>query len=109
MTGIKAIAVDEVQWQRGHHYLTLVYQIDAGVRRLLWVGLDRIEESLRGFFRTLTDEMKNSIRYLCSDMWKPYLNVLAKEASSSIHMLDRFHIMQAMSKAIDEMRAEEAR
>ena len=82
MTGIKAIAVDEVQWQRGHHYLTLVYQIDAGFRRLLWVGLDRTEESLRGFFHTLTDEIKNSIRYLCSDMWKPYLNVLAQEVSA---------------------------
>ena len=35
MTAIKAIAIDEVQWQRGHHYLTLVYQIDAGFRRLL--------------------------------------------------------------------------
>ena len=30
------------------------------------------------FLETLTDnEMKNSIRDLCSDMWKPYLNVLA--------------------------------
>ncbi len=109
MTGIKAIAVDEVQWQRGHHYLTLVYQIDAGFRRLLWIGLDRTEESLRGFFQTITDETKNSIRYLCSDMWKPYLNVLAQEVSGAIHVLDRFHIMQAMNKAIDEVRAEEAR
>lgn len=109
MSGIKAIAVDEVQWQRGHHYLTLVYQIDAGFRRLLWVGLDRTEESLHGFFRTITDETKNSIRYLCSDMWKSYLNVLAQEVSGAIHVLDRFHIMQAMNKAIDEVRAEEAR
>ncbi len=109
MTGIKAIAVDEVQWQRGHHYLTLVYQIDAGFRRLLWVGLDRTAESLRGFFQTTTDEIKNSIRYLCSDMWKPYLNVLAQEVSGAVHVLDRFHIMQAMNKAIDEVRAEEAR
>jgi transposase len=109
MTGIKGIAVDEVQWQRGHHYLTLVYQIDAGFRRLLWVGLDRTEESLRGFFQTITDEIKNSIRYLCSDMWKPYLNVLAQEVSGAIHVLDRFHIIQAMNKAIDEVRAEEAR
>jgi transposase len=98
-----------VQWQRGHRYLTLVYQIDAGARRLLWVGLDRTEDSLRGFFRTLTDEAKRSIRYLCSDMWKPYLNVLAQEVSGAIHVLDRFHIMQAMNKAIDELRAEEAR
>ena len=109
MTGIKAIAIDEVQWQRGHQYRTLVYQIDAGFRGLLWVGLDRTEESLRSFFQSITDEIKNSIRYLCSDMWKPYLNVLAQEVSSAIHVLDRFHIMQAMSKAIDEVRAEEAR
>jgi transposase len=108
-TGIEALGVDEVQWQRGHRYLTLVYQIDAGSRRLLWVGLDRTEDSLRGFFRTLTDEAKGSIRYLCSDMWKPYLNVLAQELSGAVHVLDRFHIMQAMNKAIDEVRAEEAR
>ena len=31
---------------------------------LLWVGLDRTEESLRGFFQTITDETKNSIREL---------------------------------------------
>ncbi len=41
LEGIEALGVDEVQWQRGHRYLTLVYQIDAGARRLLWVGLDR--------------------------------------------------------------------
>ena len=109
LEGIEALGVDEIQWQRGHRYLTLVYQIDAGARRLLWVGLDRTEESLRGFFHTLTDEAKRSIRYLCSDMWKPYLNVLAQELSGAIHVLDRFHIMQAMNKAIDEVRAEEAR
>ena len=27
---VEAIGVDEIQWQKGHHYLTLVYQIDAG-------------------------------------------------------------------------------
>jgi transposase len=107
--GIEALGIDEIQWQRGHRYLTLVYQIDAGARRLLWVALDRTEDSLRGFFQALTGEVKASIRYLCSDMWKPYLNVLAQEISGAVHVLDRFHIMQAMNKAIDEVRAEEAR
>lgn len=109
LTGIQALGVDEVQWRRGHHYLTVVYQIEAGMKRLLYVGLDRTEESLRGFFRTLSDEARQTIRYLCSDMWKPYLTVLAQEVSQAIHVLDRFHIMQAMNKAIDEVRAEEAR
>jgi transposase len=109
LTGIAALGVDEVQWRRGHRYLTLVYQIDAGARRLLWVALDRTEDSLRGFFRTLTDEAKATIRYLCSDMWKPYLNDLAQELSGAVHVLDRFRIMQAMNKAIDAVRAEEVR
>jgi len=34
--GIEALGVDEIQWQRGHHYLTLVYQIEEGLKRLLW-------------------------------------------------------------------------
>jgi transposase len=109
LTGIEAIGIDEIQWQRGHKYLTLVYQIDAGIKRLLWVAQDRTEDSLRGFFQTLNDDLRKGIRYLCSDMWKPYLNVLAQEVSSAIHVLDRFHIMQAMNKAIDEVRAGEAR
>ena len=35
---IDAIGVDEIQYAKGHKYLTLVYQIDLGVTRLLWVG-----------------------------------------------------------------------
>jgi len=38
---IDAIGVDEIQYSKGHKYLTLVYQIDIGVTRLLWVG-DRV-------------------------------------------------------------------
>jgi hypothetical protein len=28
----------KIQYSKGHKYLTLVYQIDLGVTRLLWVG-----------------------------------------------------------------------
>jgi transposase len=35
LSGVSAIGIDEIQWRRGHHYLTLVYQIDEGCRRLL--------------------------------------------------------------------------
>jgi transposase len=35
---IRAIGVDEMQRGKGHKYLTLVYQIDLGCTRLLWVS-----------------------------------------------------------------------
>jgi transposase len=42
-------------------------------------------------------------------MWKPYLRVIAKKAGQAVHVLDRFHIMAHMSKAIDEVRAAEVK
>jgi len=44
---IDAIGVDEIQYSKGHKYLTLVYQIDLGVTRLLWIGKKRTIESFR--------------------------------------------------------------
>ena len=109
MTNIKAIGIDEIQWQRGHKYLTLVYQIDAHCKRLLWIGKKRKVKTLLGFFRWFGKERSESLRFICSDMWKPYLKVIAKKAGKAIHVLDRFHIMAHMSKAIDEVRATEAK
>ena len=105
---VVAIGVDEIQWQRGHHYLTLVYQIDAEVRRLLWVGRERTESTLTGFFAVAGKDMPQ-LQYVCSDMWKPYLNVIKSYLPNAVHVLDRYHVMTRMNKAIDEIRAGEAR
>ena len=109
LEGIASIGVDEVQWQKGHKYLTLVYQIDDGSKRLLWIGKDRTTRTFLRFFRMLGKERSSKLKFVCSDMWKPYLKVIAKKAGRAIHVLDRFHIMQKMNKAIDEVRAGEAR
>ncbi len=106
-SGIEAIGVDEIQWSRGHKYLTLVYQIDDGLKRLLWIGGERTEESLRGFFQLLTDNVRTSIRFVCSDMWKPYLKVVREELGQAVHVLDRFHLMKKMNEAIDQVRRDE--
>ena len=109
LSNIRAIGVDEVLWHLGHIYLTVVYQIDDGCKRLLWVGKDRTMRTLLKFFQEFGAERSAQLRYVCSDMWKPYLKVIAKKASQAIHVLDRFHIVQHMNKAIDEVRAKEAR
>ena len=106
---LEAIGVDEIAWQRGHRYLTLVYQIEAGMKRLLWIAEERTEQSLRGFFTMLDDEVRGRIRFVCSDMWQPYLGVIAEQIKKAIHVLDRFHIMKKMNEAIDLVRREEAK
>jgi transposase len=109
LDGIEAIGVDEVQWRKGHRYLTLVYQIDGNCRRLLHIAPERTVRSLLSFFRMLGAARSAALKYVCSDMWQPYLKVIAKKASQAVHVLDRFHIMAKMNKAIDEVRAAEAK
>lgn len=109
LSNIKAIGIDEIARQKGHKYATLVYQIDENQKRLLWVGDRREEETLDAFFKWFGKERTEKIEAICSDMWKPYLKVIREKAKGAIHVLDRFHIMSNMGKAIDKVRAEEAR
>jgi transposase len=109
LDGVTAIGVDELAWGRGHIYATVVYQINDGARRLLWVGQARTVRTLLGFFRWLGPERTATVQFICSDMWKPYLKVIAKKAAHAVHILDRFHIMMHVSKAIDKIRAQEVK
>jgi transposase len=106
---IDAIGVDEIQYAKGHKYLTLVYQIDPGLTRLLWIGRERTIESFQGFFKVIGDELASKIVFVCSDMWEPYLKVIRQKCSEALHILDRFHIVAKMNKALDEVRAGESR
>ena len=106
---IDAIGVDEIQYAKGHKYLTLVYQIDLDATRLLWVGRERTIESFQGFFKVIGDELASKIVFVCSDMWEPYLKVIREKCSEALHILDRFHIVAKMNKALDEVRASESR
>jgi transposase len=104
-----ALGIDEIAWSRGHRYLTLVYDIGGETRRLLAVAEERTEASLRSCLEGLGEPTCKQVQFVCSDMWKPYLNVIGEKLGDAIHVLDRFHIMQKFSKAIDEIRAEESK
>ncbi len=107
LTGIRAIGIDEIHWQHGPRFLTLVYQIDATRKRLLWLGQHRRAKTLLRFFRWFGAERTAALAFICSDMWKPYLQVVAKKAGHALHILDRFHIATHMSDAIDQVRRAE--
>lgn len=109
LDGIGSIGVDELAWKKGHKYLTLVYQLDHGCRRLLWIGRDRTQQTFNAFFDVLGEARSKSIRFIASDMWKAFLSVIKRRASGAVHVLDRFHVVQLLNKAIDTVRRDEVR
>jgi transposase len=111
LAGIKAIGVDEIFWGRGRKseaFLTVIYQIDGHCRRLLWVGRKRTQATLRRGLEALGSEVVGGLQYVCSDMWKPYLKVLAQRVGQALHILDRFHITMHLNQAVDQVRRTES-
>ena len=105
---IAAIGVDEIQYAKGHKYLTLVYQIEQQCTRLLWIGQERTVASFEQFFTLIGEDLagRSSLSartcgsLTCGD---------PRAVHQAIHILDRFHIVAKMNTALDQVRAGEAR
>ncbi len=105
---VTAVGVDEIHIRKGHNYMTLVYQLDEGARRLLAIRPGREGKALVQCLRDIGQAARKSIRYVCSDMWKAYLTVIGRRLPKAIRVLDKFHIVASLHKAVDEVRREES-
>ena len=111
LVNVRAIGVDEIHWgrsKRPDNFLTVIYQIDGHCRRLLWVGKRRTEATLRRGLASLGAEVVSGLQFVCSDMWRPYLNVIAARVGHALHVLDRFHITMHLNQAVDKVRRAES-
>lgn len=107
---VTAIGIDELHHGRGKtslNFLTLVYQIDRGSRRLLWIGRSRTEATHRAGLDEL--EARHSgfaanLRVVCSDMWKPFLKVVRERCGQALNVLDPFHVAKHLNDAVDAVR-----
>jgi transposase len=106
---VRQMGVDEKAAAKGHKYLTLVTDLEAGT--VEHISDDRTTESLNAFFVTLSPEQKQGIEAIATDMWEPYLYSIhthVPEAADKV-VFDRFHIMQHVGRALDTVRKQEHR
>ena len=106
---VRQIGVDEKAVAKGHKYLTLVCDLDAGTVEHIAEG--RRQESLDGYYAGLTQEQLGGIEAVAMDMWAPYIQATqtrVPEAAEKI-VFDRFHIMGHVGKAVDTVRTQEHR
>ncbi len=85
---------DYIHWgksQRADNFLIAIYQIDCPCRRLLW-WVGALKLTLRRGLAALGEPVVKGLRFVCTDMWRPYLNVSTAKAGQALPVLDRFHI-----------------
>lgn len=71
LSRVGSIGVDEIHWVHGtlaDNFLTVIYLIDAGCRRLLWIGKRRSEKTLRRGLKELDPEFVKGPRFVCRAM-----------------------------------------
>lgn len=101
---LHVIGIDEVSRSKGQRYLTLVYDLERG--RLVWAGENRDAETMVRFFRWLGPRRGRSIQVVCCDMWAPYLSAVREHLSQADVVFDRFHVVQHLNFAVDQVRRE---
>jgi len=115
LEGVESLGVDEIQIHKGQNYATLVYQLDDENKRLLGIEKERTEAALETFFEKFDegtngeDKRSKKIKWVCSDMWKPYLNGIGKVCTNALNILDRFHVKSHLTDAVNETRKEDVR
>jgi len=98
------IGVDEVSYQKGHNYLTIVRDIDLG--KVIWTGLSRTQETLDSFFQELGSIKAYALKVAVMDMWDPYIASVKAHTNADI-VFDKFHFSKKVNEAVDSVRKQE--
>lgn len=105
--GILYIGIDELSRRKGHVYVTNVY--DLTTKRLLWSGEGRSKTTLKAFFEEHASSLRQTVKGVCCDMWQPYIDMIQEHLPEATLVFDKFHVIQHLLKAVDQVRRDEAR
>jgi len=115
---IKAIAVDFLHWLDENHdretprimgvdevkisgdYRAVITNLE--MRSVFDVHEKRTKAFIIPYFRGLKD--KDKVEWIALDMWGPYRDVLNQELPDARLVIDRFHVVEKASTALDKLR-----
>lgn len=105
---LKCIGIDEISYQKGHKYVTVVYDLERAC--VVWVGKGKGRDTIDRFFdEHLSDYQKKQVKWGCCDMSETYISAIEEHCPNAKLVLDRFHIVKALNNAMDEVRKEQWR
>jgi transposase len=107
LSDVYALSIDETSFKKGHKYVTVV--IDADERRVIDVESGKDKESVQKFAEKLEKKggSKDKIEVVTSDMSTSFLPAIEENFPNAENIIDKFHVKQALNKALDDVRKNE--
>jgi transposase len=102
------LSIDEKAVKKGHEYISILSDEQTGI--VLEVIDGRTDDSVDELCQTsLTEEQRNEVRTVCTDMWQPYIKGANTYFPNALHCHDNYHLVGYLNKAVDKCRRREVK
>jgi transposase len=107
LSGVCAIAVDETSWQKGHKYVSFVF--DYHTKKLIFGVEGKDHKVLEMFAQYLEGHggKRENIRQVCCDMSRAFIKGIGENFPQAAITFDKFHVIKAANEALEKIRRRE--
>ena len=97
----RAIGMDEYARRKGHHYNTLIVDVDKGEPIATFKG--RGADEVVAWFKSRPQHERDRVEVVVLDMSKTFLAAVKEVFGDQVQVIDRFHVVQQAVDALDEV------
>jgi transposase len=102
---LTSIGIDEISYEKGHKYATIVYDLERSC--VIWVGKGKGRKTIDDFFENvLGKDAALKITTASCDLGEAYIGAIEHYCKNATLVLDRFHVVKLLNEAVDEVRKE---
>jgi transposase len=107
LSEVDSIAMDETSWQKGHKYVSFVF--DYRTRKLIFGIEGKSSEVLKAFAEHLETHggKRENIKEACCDMSPAFIKGVEENFPEASITFDKFHVIKAASEALEKVRRRE--
>jgi transposase len=111
LSSLEAVAFDETASKRGHNYVTVFIDLDLREKPVVFVTPGKGKETVDRFRQFLVEHggKPGCIAEVVCDMSPAFLAAIKNTFPQAAVTVDWFHVVQLFTKAVDDVRKEEAR
>ena len=99
-----ALCIDEIKFNEEYNqkYCCILY--DFNNREIVDIVKNRQLAYLNEYFSNIPEKERNHVKYFISDMYDGYKTVKRKYFPSAIHVVDLFHVITQLTRAVNKLR-----
>jgi transposase len=98
---LRQIAIDEISVGKGHHYVTVVLDLDSGA--VVHVGDGKGGAALEPFWKRLRASGAK-IKAVATDMSPAYIDAVTTHLPNATLVFDRFHVIKLYNEKLSDLR-----